>query len=32
MEGDWVEFEVGSIDGKGCSESIIEGVSFDDNL
>ena len=32
MESDWVEFGIGGVDGKNCSESVIGGVSFNDDL
>ena len=32
MESDWVEFGIGGVDGEDCSESVIGGVGFDNNL
>ena len=32
MESDWVEFGIGGVDRKDCSESVIGGVGFDDDL
>ena len=32
MESDWVEFGIEGVDGKDCSESVIRGVGFNDDL
>ena len=32
VESDWVEFIFGSEDGEDCSEGVVGGISFNDNL